>query len=87
MSVLDGMVCQELVERVTEYLDAALTVDDRTRFESHLAQCPFCEEILEQFRVVIDMTGHLGVDDVAVIDRERQEQLLSVFRSWHDDRR
>ena len=87
MNVLDEMVCQELVERVTEYLDAALTVDDHTRFESHLAECPFCEEILEQFRVVIDMTGHLGVDDVAAVDPERQEQLLSVFRSWRSDRR
>ena len=87
MSVLDEMVCQELVERVTEYLDAALTVDDRTRFESHLAECPFCEAILEQFLVVIDMTGHLGVNDVAMVDPERQEQLLSVFRSWHGDRR
>ena len=87
MSVLDRMVCQELVERVTEYLDAALTTDDRNRFESPLAECPFCDEILEQFRVVIDMTGHLGVDDVAMVDPERQEQLLSVFRSWHRDRR
>ena len=87
MSVLEEMPCQELVERVTEYLDASLEPNDRTRFESHLAECPGCEEILDQFRAVIDVTGRLQVEDVATVDPAAREQLLTVFRSWRDERR
>ncbi len=81
------MPCEELVERVTEYLDASLVPNDRIRFESHLAECSGCEEILDQFRAVIDLTGRLRVEDVVTVDREAQEQLLTVFRSWRDERR
>ena len=45
--------CIELVELVTEYLDAALPDTDRARFEHHVGECPGCVEILEQFRAVI----------------------------------
>ena len=77
------MPCRELVERVTDYLDTSLLPDDRTRFESHIAECSGCEEILDQFRAVIDLTGHLRVEDVAAVDPEGRERLLGVLRSWH----
>jgi hypothetical protein len=87
VSVLEEMPCQELVERVTEYLDASLLPDDRTRFESHLAECSGCEEILDQFRAAIDLTGRLRVKDVVTVDPGTREQLLTVFRSWRDELR
>lgn len=87
MSVLEEMPCQELVERVTEYLDTSLLPNDRARFESHLAECSGCEEILDQFRALIDLTGHLRVDDVATVDPGARERLLTVFRSCHNELR
>ena len=76
------MVCQELVERVTEYFEAALPSTDRERFEAHIAECPFCEEILEQFRAVVALTGHLRVDDVAAVAPQHRAELLEAFRAW-----
>lgn len=82
MSTVETMACNELVERVTEYLDAALADTDRTRFEGHVAECPGCFEILEQFRAVITTTGRLRPEDVATVDPEIHDQLLEVFRAW-----
>jgi len=81
-----GMDCIELVERVTEYLDAALPARERARFETHVGECPGCDEILEQFRAVIATTGALRPDDAAAVPPELREQLLHVFREWQGAR-
>jgi len=41
MSLLRGeeLVCQEIVELVTDYLEGTLTRSQRRRFEAHLAPC------------------------------------------------
>ena len=79
---IPDMDCIELVERVTEYLDAALPAPDRLRFETHVGACPGCAEILEQFRAVIVATGALAPADAAAVDPELRERLLALFRDW-----
>ncbi len=78
--LVDEMACQELVERVTEYLDSALPVVDRDRFEEHVAECPGCEEVLGQFRAVVAVSGRLAAADVAALDPSTRGQLLDLFR-------
>jgi anti-sigma factor (TIGR02949 family) len=80
MGDLDDIDCIELVERVTEYLDGAMTATDRARFEHHVHECPGCEEILEQLRAVIALTGALQRADAAAIEPARREELLGLFR-------
>ena len=87
MTTVTEMGCRELVERVTEYLDAALPLTDRARFEDHIGACPGCEEILEQFRAVVALTGHLEPADAAAVDPETRDALLDAFRAWHNERR
>ena len=87
MTTVEEMACQELVERVTEYLDAALPATDRMRFEDHLGECPGCEEILAQFRAVVALTGHLETADAAAIDPIIRDALLDEFRTWHNQHR
>ena len=82
MTDVDDMDCIELVERVTEYLDAALGADERARFEAHVGACPGCEEILEQFRAVIATTGALRPDDANAVAPEIRQRLLGLFRDW-----
>lgn len=82
MSTVEEMACNELVERVTEYLDTALAETDCTRFEDHIGECPGCYEILEQFRAVVSTTGRLRPQDVATVDPATRDQLLGVFRVW-----
>lgn len=76
------MACQELVERVTEYFETVMPADDRARFEAHIAECPFCEEILEQFRVVVALSGHLRTDNVESVSPQHLAELLAAFRAW-----
>jgi hypothetical protein len=73
------MPCQELVKRVTAYLEGALAPDDQDRFETHCRGCPGCEAYLAEMRLVVSSLRRLREEppDLAV-DRER---LLGLFRS------
>jgi anti-sigma factor RsiW len=73
------MVCQELVELVTEYLDGSLPADQRIRFEEHIACCSPCVRYLEQMRQTIVLTGALREND---IDAEARETMLHIFREF-----
>ena len=75
-----GLTCQQLVELVTDYLEGALTQDDRTRFDEHLAACPGCETYLDQIRQTVSLLGEVGVDDIT---GEMRATLLSAFRDFH----
>ncbi len=86
MTTPDDLACQELVEQVTEYLEAALGPEDRARFETHTEECPACAEVLEQFRVVVATVGSLRAADVSTIDAATRDHLLMVFRDWASDR-
>jgi anti-sigma factor RsiW len=86
VSTTDEMDCEELVERVTEYLDGALDPALRRAFESHVGECPGCNEILDQFRAVVMTTGALRVNDAAAVDPDLRDELLGVFRSWQSGR-
>lgn len=74
--------CRELVELVTAYLDGALSLEDRMRFESHIENCDGCTAYLEQIRQTIALTGRLREGDIAA---EALSELLRVFHGWHAD--
>lgn len=46
-------------ERLSEYLDGDLPVDDRRALEAHLAGCPTCRAILDELRGVVAVAGEL----------------------------
>ena len=71
--------CRELVELVTAYLEGALSLEDRLRFESHIEACDGCTAYLEQIRQTIAITGRLKEED---IPRGMEMALLEAFRSW-----
>ena len=73
------MACRELVQLVSDYLDQHLAEVDRRRFEAHLAACPDCVTIVEQFRATITSTGRIA--QVAV-PADTRDALLSAFRGW-----
>jgi anti-sigma factor RsiW len=72
-----GLTCQELVELITNYLDNALTAEERQRFEHHLEFCHGCRAYLEQMRTTLQLVGSLSVED---IPDEMRSELLAVFR-------
>ena len=75
--------CQELVELVTDYLEGMLPVEDRERFDSHLALCDGCRTYLEQMRQTIRAIGHISHEPIT--SRTRDE-VLAIFRAWRTGR-
>ena len=73
------MSCRELVELVTSYFEGALALEDRLRFEHHLAGCDDCTTYLEQMRRTIELTGTLRIDDVSP---QAEAKLALLFRDW-----
>ena len=73
------MNCDELVERVTDYYEGALSPVDRSRWDEHVGVCIGC-------------TAHLGAYDVTVrlvssLDEEPlpgtlEGDLLAIHRRW-----
>ncbi len=74
------MDCIELVELVSDYVDGALSEDDRAAFEHHLTDCDGCVSYVSQMRETIHLTGALRVDDV---QPDARETLLAAFRDFH----
>lgn len=75
----EPLTCHELVQLITEYLEGALSADDRRRVEEHLEVCDGCRRYLEQMRETIRLTGMLTEEQ---IPDEHKETLLEAFRDW-----
>jgi anti-sigma factor RsiW len=86
ISLLDvfrrDLVCQQVVEMVTAYLDDALSRSDRRRLEKHLSGCPLCTEYLAQIGETIRLAGRLEPEDLSP---EARSDLTEVYRRWLAD--
>jgi anti-sigma factor RsiW len=76
---VEQLSCRELVELVTDYLEDALSDEERARFDEHIGRCGGCQVYLEQMRQTIEQLGHLPEDALSA-DAERE--LLEAFRGW-----
>ena len=76
------LVCQQVVEMVTAYLEDALSRSDRRRLERHLSGCPLCTEYLAQMRETIRLAGRLEPEDLSP---EMRSDLTEVYRRWLAD--
>lgn len=82
MSVLwrrEQLVCQQVVELVTDYLEGSLSRAERRRFEAHLAGCEHCTEYLAQMRLTIRLTGGLRSEDLSP---QMREEFTALYRRW-----
>ena len=77
-----ALVCQEVVELVTDYLEGALSRSERRRFEAHLAGCEHCTEYLAQMHATIRLTGRLDVEDLTPAMRE---EFTALYRRWRSE--
>jgi len=78
-SRVTALVCQQVVELVTDYLEDALTAADRRRFEQHLAGCPHCTEYLAQMRETIRLSGRITPEDLTP---NMRADLTDLYRRW-----
>ena len=73
------MTCNELVDLVTDYLEGALSEEDRVRFERHIQLCGCCARYLEQMKVTIRTVGRIPEDSLSA---EARAALLAAFSDW-----
>jgi anti-sigma factor RsiW len=85
MSILrpQPLVCQEVVELVTDYLEGALSRRERRRFEVHLQGCPHCTAYLAQMQETLRLTGRLVPDDFSP---EMQREFGEIYERWRSER-
>jgi anti-sigma factor RsiW len=74
-----GISCREVVEIVTDYLDGALTAEDRARMDAHLEACPPCLLYVEQIRTTRRLAAEAEAEREQRPDREA---LLAAFRDF-----
>ena len=73
------LACQDVVELVTAYLEHALPLVDRERFEEHLVFCDGCSTYLDQMRETVAATGRVELEPLPA---ELEARLLEAFRGW-----
>jgi predicted anti-sigma-YlaC factor YlaD len=76
---VEELSCREVVEILGDYLEGAMTPEDRVRLEEHLADCDGCAAYLEQLRVTIRLSGRLTEEAVS---SRVMAPLLEAFRAW-----
>src|SRR6266542_17235 len=77
MQMIDDMACIELVELVTDYLEAALPDDEVARIREHLASCDGVTAHVEQMRTAVGVLQATPGD--AVAEEIVQETWLAVL--------
>jgi anti-sigma factor RsiW len=78
-ATVEALSCQELVELVTAYLEGALTPEEHSGFEHHLASCDGCGVYVDQMQTTIRLAGRLTPD---AVPPDAAQELLAAFRFW-----
>src|SRR5918992_1007863 len=78
------LTCRDVVERVNDYLEGALTADELALFEQHLSSCDGCDRYVDQMRLTIETVQRLRWDDAPTGTRD---ELHAEFRRWKRTRR
>jgi predicted anti-sigma-YlaC factor YlaD len=79
MITSDKLTCREVVELVTDYLEASLLLEKQAQFEEHIADCPGCTAYIAQVQQTIGMLHKLSDEPLFP---ETKEELLRVFQEW-----
>jgi|HubBroStandDraft_1064217.scaffolds.fasta_scaffold835998_1 anti-sigma factor RsiW len=78
----NDLVCQQVVELVTDYLEETMSRSERRRFDAHLRACPNCSAYLRQMQATIRAMGRLSSEDIAPA---ALDELTEMFRHWRTE--
>ena len=79
MSAAHQLICQEIVEVITDYLEGAMDAELQSSFEAHLAGCPHCTHYVEQMRAMIRVSGTIEAE---ALTPDFRAGLLAAFREF-----
>ena len=77
--------CADALELMTDYLEEALSDADAVRMRAHLAGCQPCRVFLDQLRATIEIVHESGAPQEFVVDPNRVDSLVDLFRSEQSD--
>jgi anti-sigma factor RsiW len=77
----DRLVCREVVELVTDYVEGAMSASERRRVDAHLAGCDSCARFLDQMRRTVELAGRVTEADVRALPPETLDPLVDAFRA------
>lgn len=83
MSAIEDDSCREITSLATEYLESALSAEDRARFEAHLRICPGCVTYLEQIRTTSRLAREVPPP---ALDPKERAAFLDALRKWKSGR-
>jgi anti-sigma factor RsiW len=63
--------CQAFLERLSRYLDDELPAPDRLTIETHLRDCPCCEEVLDSLKHTVSICHEEGRPELPPDVRQR----------------
>jgi anti-sigma factor RsiW len=73
----ESLVCKDVVEMVSEYLDGAMSPTDRARLEQHLLVCPPCTAHVGQMRSTLEQLAKLRASPP-----DAGPAVVDLFREW-----
>jgi hypothetical protein len=79
--VVAEMNCEELVEKVTDFLDDALSPSDQSRWDDHVDVCLGCQAHLGEVRITLQVVSRLAT---ARLSQDLEDSLLATYRQWAD---
>jgi len=81
MTMDTRLACDDVMQRVTEYLDEALPPGEAANFERHLAECAACARHLQEIRQTIHRLGALPREPMPAPMKDRLLQALHSRQS------
>jgi anti-sigma factor (TIGR02949 family) len=75
------LACDDVMQRVTEYLDEALPPGAQGAFEQHLAECVNCTRYLQEIRQTVHRLGALPREPMPASMKDRLLQALHSRQS------
>ena len=77
--------CADALERMTDYLEEALSDADAERMHAHLHGCQPCRVYLDQLRATIEIVHDSGAPEEFAVDPDRVGSLVDRFRGEQPD--
>lgn len=73
------LTCEQVLERILDFIDRELTADERRRLERHLQTCRSCFSRVEFERRLKTRLTDLAREDAPASMRERVTRLIDGF--------
>lgn len=76
------ITCADALNLLTDFLEEALSPEDRERLREHLEGCEACAAYLDQLRTTVTVVGTIRGAEEYPVDEETVDRLADLFRSY-----